>query len=79
MWKIYTSNALGIAVKTSVGRLSKCFVKKPNDFFERYEPRIEKVEYIDYTSHEKDYESFDRFIHKQKAYRYEKEIRLLMI
>ena len=78
MWKIYTPNAVGVAVKTSVGRLANCFVKKPNDLFERNQARIEKVTYIDYSTHKDNYEQFDRFIHKQKAYSYEKEIRLII-
>lgn len=78
MWKIYTPNAVGVAVKTSIGRLANCFVKKPNDLFERNQARIEKVTYIDYSTHKDNNEEFDRFIHKQKAYSYEKEIRFLI-
>ena len=79
MWKIYTPNAVGIAVRTSIGRLSNCFVKKSNDLFERNQARIEEVNYINYSRHKEVYDNFDRFIPKQEAYSYEDEIRLIIM
>jgi hypothetical protein len=78
MWKIYTPNATGIAIKTTVGRLVGCFLSKPHDLFDNYEARIEEVTYIDFLSHEAASDAFDRFTHKQKAYSYEKEIRTIL-
>lgn len=78
MWKIYTPNATGISVKTTVGRLSGCFVSKPNDLFDRFNARIEKVSYINFVSHKAAPDAFDRFTHKQKAYCYEKEVRAII-
>ncbi len=79
MWKIYTPNASGIAVKTTVGRLSACFLCEPNDdFFHTHNVRIEKVNYINFISYEATSDDFDRFTHKQKAYYYEKEIRTII-
>ncbi|MCK4485529.1 MAG: hypothetical protein KAU38_02065 [Desulfobacterales bacterium] len=78
MWKIYTPDATGVAIKSTVGQLANCFISRPNDLFERFEARIEKVTYIDFVSHEAIDEEFDRFIHKQESYTYEKEIRVLI-
>ena len=77
MWKIYTKNSLGVAIKSTIKRLSKCFLKNPGDYFERYEAQIEEVKYIDYRSYENE-TGFDRLTHKQKAYSYEEEIRIII-
>lgn len=78
MWKIYTPNAAGIAVKTTVGRLAGCFVSRPNDLFDRFNGRIEKVSYINFVSHKTTDNAFDAFIHKQAGYAYEMETRALI-
>jgi len=78
MWKIYTPNGKGFAIKTTVDRLAKCFCSKPHDLFDNYGVRIEKVRYIDFVSHEATAATFDRFIHKQNAYSYEREIRAVI-
>lgn len=78
MWKIYTPNAKGFAIKTTINRLSNCFVSKPHDLFDRYSARIENVRYINFLSHEATADTFDRFIHKQEAFSYEREIRVLI-
>jgi len=78
MWKIYTHNAKGFAVKTTIKRLANCFISKPHDLFHHYAARIEKVRYIDFVSHEATADTFDRFTHKQKAFSYEKEIRAVI-
>ena len=77
MWKIYTANSVGVAIKSTIERLSKCFIKNPGDYFERDEARIEKMKYIDYRSYENNTE-FDCIIYKQTAYSYEEEIRIIM-
>jgi hypothetical protein len=78
MWKIYTPNGMGIAVKTTVGRFAGCFLSKPNDLFDTLNPRIEKVDYINFISHNASPDTFDPFTHKQVAYCYEKEIRAII-
>lgn len=78
MWKIYTPNATGIAVKTTVDRLAGCFVCRPNDLFGGLCAHIEKVSYVDFVSHETTDNAFDRFIHKQEAYAYEMEVRAII-
>lgn len=78
MWKIYTPNSTGVSVKTTVGQLAGCFVSKPNDLFHLFNARIQKVDYIDFVSHEAAPDAFDRFAHKQQAYSYEKEIRAIL-
>jgi len=78
MWKIYAPDAKGIAIKTTIGRLAECFVLKPYDLFDNYCARIKTVTYIDFLSHETNAGVFDCFIHKQRAYCYEKEIRAII-
>ncbi len=78
MWKIYTTNQTGVAIETTVGGLSNSFAKIPHEFFERYQAKIMAVEYIDFDKEDTLYNQFDRFIHKQKAYAYEKEVRMLI-
>jgi len=78
MWKIYTPNATGVSVKTTVGRLASCFVSKPNDLFDTHMAHIEQVSYINFISHKAEPDEFDRFTHKQEAYSYEKEVRAIL-
>lgn len=78
MWKIYTPNATGVSIRTTVGGLSGCFVSRPTDFFDRLDARIEKVSYVNFVSHKSPPDAFDRFTHKQKAYSYEKEVRAII-
>lgn len=78
MWKIYTPNATGVSLKTTVGRLASCFVYKSNDLFHTLSARIEKVSYINFVSHKAAPDAFDRLTHKQAAYCYEKEIRVIL-
>ena len=75
---IYTPNGTGIVVKTTIGRLAGCFISKPNDFFYTHNARIEKVNYINFISHDATPDTFDPFTHKQAAYCYEKEIRAII-
>jgi len=76
MWKIYTPNATGIAIQSTIGKLANCFLRKPNDLFERLDVRIEPVEYdLDRINDMSEDDDFNRFQHKLKAYNYEKEVR----
>lgn len=77
MWKIYTPNSTGIAIQSTIGKLSNCFIKKPNDSFERFDVRIEPIEYdLDEINNMPKEDDFVRFQHKLKAYNYEKEVRV---
>jgi len=79
MWKIYTPNATGVAVKTTVRRLASCFASKLNDgVFNSCRFRIAKASYINYAAHKATPDAFDPFTHKQEAYYYEKEIRAIL-
>jgi len=77
MWKIYTQNATGIAIQSTIGRLANCFLRRPNDLFERRDVRIEPIEYdLDKIKDMPEEDNFERFQHKLKAYHYEKEVRV---
>ncbi len=77
MWKIYTPNSTGIAIQSTIGQLSNCFTKRPNDLFERFDVRIEPIEYdLDEINNMPKDDDFVRFQHKLKAYNYEKEVRV---
>jgi len=76
MWKIYTPNATGMAIQSTIGKLANCFIRKPNDLFERLDVRIEPIEYdLDEIKNMPEDDDFVRFQHKLKAYNYEKEVR----
>ena len=81
LWKIYAPK-YGIAIESNVENLATCFTKKPIDFFSRYEPIIGSVTYekrneissnLYFNPTERDF-----FLRKLKAFKYEKEIRLIM-
>jgi len=83
MWKLYTPNAKGFAIETTINQLATCFVSKSNDLFDRYDHRIEKVRYLDYSSSPPPSNTlsprvFNRFKHKRKGYTYEREIRAII-
>lgn len=78
MWKIYTPDATGVAIKTTVDQLVSCFVSRPNDLFDNLNPRVEKITYIPFDSYNAAPDAFDPFTHKQEAYRYEREIRMIL-
>ena len=79
MWKIYTPNATGIAIQSTIGKLARCFIRRPNDLFERFDVKIEPIKYdLDRIRHISKEDDLNRFQHKLKAYSYEKEIRALL-
>ena len=77
MWKLYTPNSTGIAIESSVSRICNCFVRKPNDFFERHEMKIADTIYEDFI----DLDNIDRdsVFYKRHAYKYENEIRAFAV
>ena len=73
MWKIYTPNSTGVAIKSAVKRLSECFIRQPNDFFERKYMTISETIYENYI--DLDQLELEQIFYKQRAYEYENEIR----
>jgi len=73
MWKIYTPNSTGVAIKSTVKRLSECFIRQPNDFFERKYMTISETIYEDYI--DTDQLELEQIFYKRHAYAYENEIR----
>jgi hypothetical protein len=77
MWKLYTTNSSGIAIESSVSRICNCFVRKPNDFFERHEMTIANTIYEDFIG--LDNIERDPVFYKRHAYKYENEIRAFAV
>lgn len=73
MWKIYTPNSTGVAIKSTVKKLSECFIRQPNDFFERKYMTISETIYEDYI--DTDQLELEQIFYKRHAYAYENEIR----
>ena len=72
LWKIYSNNGKGILIKSSVERIKKAFkqIKAPI--------RMSKVKYLNYeTEYMPEGNIYYPIIHKQKAYLYEEEVRLI--
>jgi hypothetical protein len=79
MWKIYTQNATGIAIQSSIGGLAKSIIQRTEDSSETTDFRIEPIKYdLDCIKKIYDEDDFNRFQHKLKAYKYEQEIRALI-
>jgi len=73
LWKIYTNNDDGIAIKTTVGNLRDCILHK--DGF-----CIGKVKYYNYRTENANPNSisiFDLSLRKRKEFEYENELRLI--
>jgi len=72
LWKIYSDFGKGIMIKSSISSVEKALNTCAEDV------RISEVKYI---NHEKDFSpagnSYFAFIHKNKSYSYEEEIRLI--
>ncbi len=86
MWSLYSAHNMGIAVKSTIGRMRKVFEKA--DGIESYKPgrSHEKiaflcgcVRYIDYATYETDDILMSEFFFlKRKSYRHEDEFRFLL-
>lgn len=80
MWRIYSENSEGIAVKSTLGRLKRAFQNAPEEIF------IGKVKYIDYNQwrppaipeKEKDLFSIEPFFLKRLGFQYENELRAII-
>ena len=72
LWKIYSDFNKGIMIKSSVTKLEKSLENSSQ------EVQLTEVKYIDYNKQAMpDGNSNFPFLHKQKAYSYEEEIRLI--
>ena len=72
LWKIYADFNKGIMIKSSIERLHDAFETNKKEI------QLSEVRYIDFTKDTMlDGNSNYPIIHKQKAYSYEKEIRLI--
>ncbi len=84
LWKAYTPELVGVAIKSTIKRLSSCFMKCPHDLTEYQQLHFRKVKYIDYSEYkdckeDNPYAPFRRFFHKEKAYRGERELRIFLL
>ena len=74
MWKLYSRSNLGIAIKSSVGRLIDSFSNE-----DRYDVYIGKVDYLDYDKDLFNYGNiFCYFFNKRKSFECEKELRAMV-
>jgi hypothetical protein len=73
MWKLYVAGTGGVAVRSSIARIKRCFQKTQEDI------SLGKIAYIDeyYSSIEFFNYIVQRFMRKRLAFRHEKEIRLV--
>ena len=72
MWHLYAHENAGIAIQSTIGRLSKCFEKNHTDTI-----WIGQIQYLDFS---KDWinewnDVFQAFLIKRKSFEYENEIR----
>jgi len=74
MWKLYSNSNLGIAIKSSVGRLIKSF-----SIEDKYDIFIGEISYLDYEKDSFNYGNiFYYFFNKRKSFEYEKELRAMV-
>jgi len=72
LWKIYSNFSKGIMIKSSISRLKKSLEAAPEQL------QLSEIEYKDYNKEPiPDGNAMFPLIHKQKAYSYEDEIRLI--
>ena len=71
MWKLYLSNAEGVAIQSTVGRLIDAISEAPESV------GICKVEYVDYTTTPPCDNLWQRAIHKRRSFSHEREVRAI--
>jgi hypothetical protein len=78
MYVEYAAKHVGVAVKSTVGRLGAAFPQHPNDGkFGLEDIDISRIRYIDYdTDHFPPHNDFYFFVHKQLTYELENELRV---
>jgi hypothetical protein len=72
LWKIYSEFNKGILIKSSIPKLHSAFEQTPQEL------ELTEISYIDYNKDSMPDGNINfPFLHKQKAYSYEEEIRLI--
>lgn len=71
LWKIYSDYNKGIMIKSSINQLTKSLKKQPKEI------QLSEVKYINYQKDVIPNHINFPFFHKQKAFSYENEIRML--
>ena len=72
MWRLYSRESDGVAIKTSFGSLAQSFEKATEDIF------IGQVGYIDYdTTFIREDNTMAPFLYKRKSFEHEREVRAL--
>lgn len=72
LWKIYSDFGKGIMIRSTIDKIEMSLSKATEEI------RLSEINYIDYENERMaDGNTFFPFIHKQKAYSYEKEVRLI--
>ena len=72
LWKIYSNFSKGILIKSTISNLINSFSNNKKNIY------LSKIEYLDYSKEVMPDENFFlSLVHKQKAYSYEQEIRLI--
>jgi hypothetical protein len=73
MWQIFTKNNEGLAIQSTIGKLTASLHLEKN-----HEQYIGEVNYIDYKKEYIPFEDhFFPFMYKRKSFQYEREIRIL--
>lgn len=73
MWKIYLAAAEGVAIQSTVQRLEESFASAQQDI------HVGVVKYLDYQQEQMPTENlFAPFLHKQKSFEYECELRAVV-
>jgi len=72
MWKIYSKNTEGIAIRSTVGRLKSSLTEKKEKI------KIFQVEYTDYDEETIPEGTSSPYFHKRKSFEHEREIRAVM-
>ncbi len=74
MWKLYTNESEGIAVKSTFERLTKSFAQATEEI------HVGVVKYIDYTiAVMSEQNLLTPFVHKRKSFEYERELRAVLM
>lgn len=72
LWKMYSKDKLGVAIKTNFDRLKSCFKKTNEEIY------IGEVSYFDNEKPEYDFGHFSTLLTKYNYYNFEKEVRCLL-
>lgn len=74
-WASYVKQEYGVAIQSRFKRLKECFRKNSN-----IKIRFGKIKYIDYEIDKfNELKGYDYFLHKRKIYKYENELRAIIL